>query len=288
MRLWGRHDPCANGGCQPPWCAPHHHYKPVVDNLITWHTAKHCASRDLQQLRRNRKFRVTNDFAHGFREAYNDIALGRDQSIPPVPPQKYWYAYFRSPAGQRHIDEWYEGYRTGLAMGRDGGVDQFNEVAMNWDPGLPRSAVAADPAGQFAGGSMLPPHATQGPPPNLWTPRFEPPQRDLSPYSSTSNRLMHPTQGPSDPAAPYTSYPPQSPTSSHAPATQEYGLPAYEGDANNVVPAGAVWDGREGISTGRRDVSRAYLESETDRPQREGLIHADWQGTQSSAPRRQR
>lgn len=122
------------GGCSTPWskgpcdtcvppntfaCAYHHFW----DNLVTRDTAHHCAMKDLKDCGK-----TSHHFKSGFVRAYEDLALGRYAAVPPVPPSKYWTAYYRSCAGQHAVDDWFAGYRAGLEIGLQSGVSRFNRV----------------------------------------------------------------------------------------------------------------------------------------------------------------
>jgi hypothetical protein len=86
----------------------------------------------------------------GFIAAYEDIALNRLPVPPVLPPPKYWNAFFRSPAGQGCVQEWFAGYDAGREMGQNNGVARFGQVAMrrgygcNW-PSAPMNSVKPGP-----------------------------------------------------------------------------------------------------------------------------------------------
>lgn len=137
------HD-CAD--CAPPrsWCCSYH---ACTDNLVTKLTAGECARRDLKELERTCG-KQSRHFAAGFREAYRDLALGRLAQMPPVPPSKYWTAYYRSERGQADVDDWFAGYQAGLEWGQTSGVSRFQRVAGS---GLSSYGTSADlvPAGAY-------------------------------------------------------------------------------------------------------------------------------------------
>lgn len=116
---------CAD--CSPPrsCCCSYH---ACTDNLVTKLTAAECARRDLKELERS-SGKLSRHFHAGFREAYRDLALGRLAQIPPVPPSKYWTAYYRSERGQADVDDWFAGYQAGLEWGQTSGVSRFHRVA---------------------------------------------------------------------------------------------------------------------------------------------------------------
>jgi hypothetical protein len=120
--------------CLPPKSVSYR-YLGYFDTLDTKWTAHGCAQRDLK-LMKQECGKTSPHFQAGFHQAYEDLALGRYAVTPPVPPSKYWTAYYRSCAGQDAVDEWFAGYRMGLEVGGQGGVSRFNRVATSWRGGL--------------------------------------------------------------------------------------------------------------------------------------------------------
>ena len=112
--------------CRPWTCG----YYPWMDYHGTEHTAQKCAFRALHQYKQSCGRPVSHHFKNGFISAYEDLALNRRPSPPVVPPPLYWNAYYRSCAGQGHVDEWYAGYQAGLSMGSESGVSRFREIAL--------------------------------------------------------------------------------------------------------------------------------------------------------------
>ena len=120
-------------GCED--CVPHPTlafcYVPWWDNLVTRHTAHECADRALRAYRRQCGRPASPHFKRGFVRAYEDMAMNRRPSPPVIPPPKYWNAYYRSSAGQPFVEDWFDGYETGLEWGCSGGVSQFHEIFLN-------------------------------------------------------------------------------------------------------------------------------------------------------------
>ncbi len=117
--------------CLPPptYCGGYNSY---CDNFITTATASDCAKSDLKDLKKSCGKR-SGDFEAGFQQAYIDLAMGRLAAVPPIPPRKYWTAYYRSCSGSGAVADWFEGYRLGLSMGSQNGVSHFNRIATSWD-----------------------------------------------------------------------------------------------------------------------------------------------------------
>lgn len=152
---------CAD--CSPPrsWCCTYH---ACTDHLLTKLTAAECARKDLKELERTCG-KHSRHFAAGFREAYRDLALGRLAQIPPVPPSKYWTAYYRSERGQADVDDWFAGYAAGLEWGQTSGVSRFHRVASSgwssygtsWDSAPAGAYPVVGSRGEPVDGSTLSP-----------------------------------------------------------------------------------------------------------------------------------
>ena len=120
--------PCED--CLPPNIAGKYKFHRCIDDIVTGHTARKCAMRDLKQMNQECS-PVSPDFAEGYRQAYIDLAYGRPACVPAVPPKKYWHAWHRSCAGHEGVEQWYAGYRHGLDNGVNGGVNHFNRIVPN-------------------------------------------------------------------------------------------------------------------------------------------------------------
>jgi hypothetical protein len=65
---------------------------------------------------------VQPDYAFGFHDGFVDfVYAGGLGEPPPVPPRRFWNAGFRTDEGQRRANQWFEGYRHGARVARDGG-----------------------------------------------------------------------------------------------------------------------------------------------------------------------
>jgi len=128
-QTFGHKGQCSD--CIPPK-SPSCHYHALSDKLVTKETAWRCANKELHRLKKECGG-FSRHFEYGFHKAYEDLALGRYAVPPPVPPSKYWTAYYRSCAGEEAVDDWYAGYRMGLDIGLQSGVSGFNRVASSAD-----------------------------------------------------------------------------------------------------------------------------------------------------------
>jgi hypothetical protein len=69
------------------------------------------------------------DYAMGFRDGFVDfVYAGGTGEPPPVPPRHYWNAMLRSPEGKQRANQWFDGYRHGAAVARDGGYRDLGNV----------------------------------------------------------------------------------------------------------------------------------------------------------------
>lgn len=121
----GRGQFCSD--CIPPW-VPTWKYNSCIDDVVVHETGKKCGLKALARYRHQCRARISVDFAYGFVQAYIDLAEGRGPLPPNLPPSCYWTAYYRSCAGQPHVEEWYAGYRVGLEEGLNSGVSQFRRI----------------------------------------------------------------------------------------------------------------------------------------------------------------
>lgn len=144
-RVYG---PC--GVCSD--CIPSRPFTPGYDEhhdfYITRHTAQRCAFKGLAAYRRQCRGPMSHHFKMGFIAAYEDLALNRQPAPPILPPPKYWNAFYRSPAGQPCVQDWFAGYDAGRDMGQSSGVSQFNQIAMRrfHDAACSGVPINSDPA----------------------------------------------------------------------------------------------------------------------------------------------
>jgi hypothetical protein len=158
---------CAD--CVPPrsfGCS----YHPCCDKLLTKFTADQCARKDLKAWEKDCG-KQSRHFAAGFHEAYRDLALGRLAQLPPVPPSRYWTAYYRSCAGQKDVQDWFAGYEAGLEWGWNSGVSRFNRVASTLG-GV--GGMSAHEAWDAAGSASLPVQAAPFEPASVAAPHPSP------------------------------------------------------------------------------------------------------------------
>ncbi len=70
----------------------------------------------------------SSDYAKGWKKGFYDAAMGRACNDPAVPPPCYWSAKYQSCEGRNAIQDWYSGYRTGVAVARSKGYPSFHDV----------------------------------------------------------------------------------------------------------------------------------------------------------------
>lgn len=114
-------------------CRPGHYWVPGgyssdIDEMVARSAAKQCARRALRELDDGHDFEYESDFEDGFRRAYVDVATGGSGTVPPVPPEKYWKASYRSAEGHAQADAWFAGYRAGAQSARSDGLDAYNTI----------------------------------------------------------------------------------------------------------------------------------------------------------------
>lgn len=115
-------DNCCNQDCQPKWWCTGSQYSQCYDDMVQMKNSKCCANRALKHIADQTDSAMSKDFKAGFRQAYQDIALGRSGTTPAVPPEKYWYAYYRGCKGRVRAQEWFSGYEKGSEMAKMSGL----------------------------------------------------------------------------------------------------------------------------------------------------------------------
>jgi len=69
------------------------------------------------------------DYAIGFRDGFVDfVYAGGSGEPPPVPPREYWNVILRTPDGKQRANQWFDGYRHGAQVARDGGYRELGTV----------------------------------------------------------------------------------------------------------------------------------------------------------------
>jgi len=62
------------------------------------------------------------DYVTGFRDGFVDyVYAGGTGEPPPLPPRHFWNVAHRSPDGKERVHQWFDGYRHGAGVARDGG-----------------------------------------------------------------------------------------------------------------------------------------------------------------------
>lgn len=115
-------------------CSPHPYYsldgyQTNLDKMVVKHAAKKCAHQSLKNLSCQCKDKPSKAFRKGYREAYIDIALGDSGTVPPVPPEEYWAAHYRTPAGYIEIQEWFTGYKLGAEHALADGRQEYSKIS---------------------------------------------------------------------------------------------------------------------------------------------------------------
>ena len=121
-----------SGYCYPD-CGPSRLFAfcgkvPLLEDLWLWEAACRCSYKAVRRLEKENDVHFSHHFKEGFRRAYWDILNGRRGTVPPVPPKKYWSAFYRSPVGRVKAEQWLEGYRVGAEFARSQGLDRFGRV----------------------------------------------------------------------------------------------------------------------------------------------------------------
>ena len=57
--------------------------------------------------------RINSDFARGWKNGYFDVSTGASNSLPAVPPHRYWSSHYQDMEGRCKIENFYSGWRCG-------------------------------------------------------------------------------------------------------------------------------------------------------------------------------
>lgn len=116
----------AIGGCQFPWYAVHN---------ITFESCRcvdeYKEDRNIEKMAATAwveaghapvgHWNPTEDLHAGFVAGFTYwVKRGGDGEPPPVPPTCYWKEAYRSPEGQARVQAWFDGYRLGTRIAREG------------------------------------------------------------------------------------------------------------------------------------------------------------------------
>ncbi len=75
---------------------------------------------------------LTLDYSWGFREGFADfVYAGGDGEPPAMPPRIYWQADMRSREGAAAVASWFEGYRHGARVAREGGYRDATTIRLS-------------------------------------------------------------------------------------------------------------------------------------------------------------
>jgi hypothetical protein len=125
------------------------------------------------------------DYAAGFRDGFVDyVYAGGNGEPPPVPPREFWNTALRSPAGKERVSQWFEGYRHGARVAREGGYRELATVQSSLYDGASYDSSAYPP------GMLLPRE-----------PSFEEPHPSAEVLPEAANADMAPHADPADRAA---------------------------------------------------------------------------------------
>lgn len=75
---------------------------------------------------------LAGDYAWGFREGFAQfVYAGGDGEPPAMPPRPYWQTDQRTPEGATRVTSWFEGYRHGARVAREGGYREATTVRLS-------------------------------------------------------------------------------------------------------------------------------------------------------------
>jgi hypothetical protein len=118
--------------------------EPVRDHLVASAAWQEVAKADPQHV-------YSAPYAQGFKDGYRDfIEEGGTGQPPPVPPSCYWDLRYQTPLGHAAIEDWYAGFRHGVAVAHESGNRRWVIVPSSQEalpvPHRDEKAIATPPA----------------------------------------------------------------------------------------------------------------------------------------------
>lgn len=75
------------------------------------------------------------DHELGFTAGFSEyLSAGGTGEPPPLPPRKYWRRAYQNPVGQQQINDWFDGYRHGVAVAVAGNYRSYVVVPLSDAP----------------------------------------------------------------------------------------------------------------------------------------------------------
>src|SRR3954469_9221088 len=105
------------------------------------------------------------DYEDGFHDGFIDyVYAGGTGEPPPVPPRMYWNVLLRSETGKERVHQWFDGFRHGARVAREGGYREMSVVpssvvgaARNAPPNMASPDVPANNAAPASAVPIPPP-----------------------------------------------------------------------------------------------------------------------------------
>ena len=105
--------------------------------------------------------RVDSDFARGWKDGYFDVSTGASNTLPAVPPHRYWSARFQSPEGRCRVENYFSGWQCGANA-----ANAENRPSLNNIPAKVCHETGCQPVGCYMPIEMQPQMISQVPPPD--------------------------------------------------------------------------------------------------------------------------
>jgi hypothetical protein len=110
-------------------------YNEPADNLLTSARDRILAGSAWREYRRsNPEVDVSAHFECGFRKGFVDHLDAGAVEPPVVPPRKYWKVIYETPEGHEAINDWFTGYRFGVAAAKQSGFRQLVTIPLSVPP----------------------------------------------------------------------------------------------------------------------------------------------------------
>jgi len=121
-------------------------YRTRKDGVVARYRCRRLAVSAWQRFRQSSPVAAYSEhYASGFKKGFTEyVYAGGPGTPPPIPPRRYWNDRFQTPQGHREVNDWYAGYRSGVAIAMWEGCRNVMTVPSAYST-APVAHVAAQP-----------------------------------------------------------------------------------------------------------------------------------------------
>jgi hypothetical protein len=169
-----------------------------------------CAEGTWKQIRTTDPHAYSPDYAQGFKEGFAEYLYSGKEDAPALAPAHYRRFSYQTPQGYRAIEDWFAGYRSGVAAAIETGYRRLVTAQVS----APLATVSLEPVSAKEKGPASPPESILTPPKRVTPP---PPEKQAKPHDVEKASPA----GPRDPGADPPAQEPIPPARFGTPRTRE-------------------------------------------------------------------